>query len=393
MPVLCDQANVTIKIYPVDTPVNTTFAVDDSYLGPRFQPITGNVLSNDFDPEGNMQTVSLVSGVSNGTLVLNPNGTFTYNATPGFVGPDRFVYRACDNGSPVACDTATAYLLIYPVKVNLIPRAYLQGALLNVFLPSTLMRDNLRTQNRIPTTSPYPAMGMTGITPVGVASTAVVGSSAPSNENSIVDWVFVELRSASNPALVVDSRSALIQRDGDIVEVDGLSPISFNTAVPGNYYVAVKHRNHLGVMSAAPIALGFAPVVVDFRLVSTPTFNLNPLSTVNLPQVSVEQGVAMWAGNTLSTNTVDQRREVIFQGTDNDVNGIFQQIINAPGNALFRSPFFILRGYFNEDVDMNGDVIFQGTANDVEAIFQNVMKNHPGNIFLQPFFKIREQIP
>jgi hypothetical protein len=255
------------------------------------------------------------------------------------------------------------------------------------------MRDNLRTLDLIPTTSPYPAMGMTGITPVGAASTAVVGSSAPLNENSIVDWVFVELRSASDPTVVVDSRSALIQRDGDIVEIDGLSPVSFNTAVPASYYVTVKHRNHLGVMSAAPIALGFVPKVVDFRQVSTPTYNLNPAVVVNVPQVPVEQGVAMWAGNALYTNTVDQRREVIFQGTDNDVNGMFQQVINAPGNALFKSPFFKLKGYFNEDVDMSGEVIFQGTGNDIEAIFQNVMKNHDGNTFKQPFFKIREQLP
>jgi hypothetical protein len=255
------------------------------------------------------------------------------------------------------------------------------------------MRDDLRIHNVIPTTSPYSAMGMTGITPVSDASATLVGSAAPSNENSIVDWVFVELRSASDPTVVVDSRSALIQRDGDIVEVDGVSPVTFTTAVPANYYVAVKHRNHLGVMSAAPIALGFVPKVVDFRQVSTPTYNLNPAVVVNVPQVPVEQGVAMWAGNTLYTNTVDQRREVIFQGTDNDVNGMFQQVINAPGNALFKSPFFKLKGYFNEDVDMSGEVIFQGTGNDIEAIFQNVMKNHDGNTLKQPFFKIREQLP
>jgi uncharacterized repeat protein (TIGR01451 family) len=393
MPVLCDQADVTIKVYPSELRTNFTFAVDDSYLGPQFQPITGNVLNNDFDPEGNVQTPSLVSGPTNGTLVLNPNGTFTYNATSGFTGPDRFVYRVCDNGTPVACDTATVYLLTYPVKVQLLPKAYLQGSLFGVFLPDSLMRDNLRTKNLIPTTSPYPAMGMTGITPVGAASVAVVGSSTLSNRNSIVDWVFVELRSATNPTLVVDSRSALIQRDGDIVEVDGVSPVVFNSAVPASYYVVVKHRNHLGVMTASPIALGFVPAVVDFRRPTTPTFNLDPLTPANIAQVPVQQGVAMWAGNALNINTSDQRREVIFQGSDNDVNVIFQQVISAPSNALFGSPFFKLGGYFTGDVNMDGEVIFQGTGNDAEFIFQNVIKNHAGNTLSQPFFKIREQLP
>ena len=392
-PVLCDTAQVTIKLYPSELQPNFTFAVDDSYLSPKDTPIMGNALDNDYDPEGDEQTASLVRGPERGTLVLEPSGSFTYTPSLGYVGPDRFVYLACDNGSPASCDTATVYLLLYPANVRLHPKAYLQGPLLGVFLPDTLMRDNLRTLNLLPTMSPYPALGMTGVTSVGAASAAVVGPTAPSDANSIVDWVFVELRSASDSTVVVDSRSALIQRDGDIVDMDGLSALSFTTAVPASYYVVVKHRNHLGVMSSSPIALSTVPVVVDFRKVSTPTFSLNPLNVVNIPQVAVEQGVALWAGNVLYTNTADQRREVIFQGTDNDVNGMFQQVIGAPSNTLFMSPFFILKGYFNEDVDLNGQVIFQGTGNDVEAIFQNVMKNHSGNTLRQPFFKIREQTP
>jgi hypothetical protein len=42
---------------------------------------------------------------------------------------------------------------------------------------------------------------------------------------------------------------------------------------------------------------------------------------------------------------------------------------------------------------MDGEVIFQGTGNDAEFIFQNVIKNHAGNTLSQPFFKIREQLP
>ncbi|MBL7811076.1 MAG: cadherin-like domain-containing protein, partial [Bacteroidetes bacterium] len=77
-------------------------------------PITGDVKVNDFDPEGNTQTVNPtpVSNVSNGTLVLNSNGTYTYTPNPGFVGNDQFVYRTCDNGTPSVCDTATVYLTI-----------------------------------------------------------------------------------------------------------------------------------------------------------------------------------------------------------------------------------------------------------------------------------------
>ena len=57
--------------------------------------------------------------------------------------------------------------------------------------------------------------------------TAVTGSDA------IVDWVFVELRNASGNT-VVDSRAALLQRDGDVVDVDGVSPLRFTQVDPGS---------------------------------------------------------------------------------------------------------------------------------------------------------------
>ena len=64
-----------------------------------------------------------------------------------------------------------------------------------------------------------------------------------------LDWVVLELRIALDNAQLVASRSALVQRDGDVVEVDGTS--SVRHGVPnGNYFLAVRHRNHLGVMKS-----------------------------------------------------------------------------------------------------------------------------------------------
>jgi len=60
----------------------------------------------------------------------------------------------------------------------------------------------------------------------------------------------------------------LLQRDGDIVNADGTSPLFFSGIAGGNYYVSIKHRNHLGVMSAAAQALAYAPTTVDFTSTS-----------------------------------------------------------------------------------------------------------------------------
>ena len=177
----------------------------------------------------------------------------------------------------------------------------------------------------------------------------------------------------------------MLQRDGDIVELDGTSALQFKQASPGSYYVVVKHRNHLGVMSKTALALSALTTTVDFRSPSTPTYTLSS-TIVDEAQVVVEQGVAMWAGNCLYDN------KVIYQGTGNDVNTIYQQVINASGNT-FVSPYYKLKGYYVGDVNMNGEVIFQGTGNDIEFIYQNVIKNHGGNVLKQNYFIIKEQLP
>ncbi len=72
--------------------------------------------------------------------------------------------------------------------------------------------------------------------------------------NEIVDWVLVQLRDENNSSTILESQSAYLLQDGSIVNLDGNSPVSF-TQPAGNYFVAVKHRNHLSVMSAAPVPL------------------------------------------------------------------------------------------------------------------------------------------
>ena len=111
-PALCDTAIVVITV--VKGNQNITVANDDAYLANNCNSISENVLENDSDPEGDTQTVNTtpVINVNNGTLVLNSDGTFVYTPNSGFEGTDRFVYSVCDNGTPMACDTATVYLSI-----------------------------------------------------------------------------------------------------------------------------------------------------------------------------------------------------------------------------------------------------------------------------------------
>ena len=115
-PTASDSAVLTITVYPVTLP-NTTFAYDDFYFGNTDTPINGNVLTNDVDFEGDNQVVtpaSPLSGPTNGTVTINPDGTFTYTPNAGYFGPDEFVYEIVDDNANPATDQATVHLLINP---------------------------------------------------------------------------------------------------------------------------------------------------------------------------------------------------------------------------------------------------------------------------------------
>ncbi|MFC6199503.1 tandem-95 repeat protein, partial [Ponticaulis profundi] len=92
-----DTVTIEVTVTPVnDAPV----AVADSYAvdedGTLAVDVTNGVLANDTDVEGDTLTASLVTGVSNGTLTFNADGSFTYVPDANFNGTDSFTYRVND---------------------------------------------------------------------------------------------------------------------------------------------------------------------------------------------------------------------------------------------------------------------------------------------------------
>ncbi|MGH9223069.1 MAG: Ig-like domain-containing protein, partial [Acidimicrobiales bacterium] len=60
-------------------------------------PLPG-LLGNDTDADGDALTAALATGPSHGTVVVQPNGSFTFTPHAGYVGRDSFTYLACDPG-------------------------------------------------------------------------------------------------------------------------------------------------------------------------------------------------------------------------------------------------------------------------------------------------------
>lgn len=109
-------ATVTITVNPVnDLPV----AVDDVYsvTGTQLMVMAPGVLGNDTDVDGDMLMAMLQTDVTNGTLTLNANGSFTYVPSPGFNGVDTFIYEANDGNGGM--DTATVTLNVFASDVDM----------------------------------------------------------------------------------------------------------------------------------------------------------------------------------------------------------------------------------------------------------------------------------
>lgn len=93
-------------------------AVANSYTTNENSPLTvsaaSGVLTNDTDADGDTLTAQLVSNVTNGTLALNPNGSFTYTPASNFSGTATFTYRASDGTTTSNTVTVTITVIDLP---------------------------------------------------------------------------------------------------------------------------------------------------------------------------------------------------------------------------------------------------------------------------------------
>ena len=262
-------------------------------------------------------------------------------------------------------------------------KVMLQGAMLNT--TDGLMRDNLRTLNLIPLTSPYKSTlsaKFTNVAETVTTTTIAVLNANAGTSDAIVDWVFVELRNPANPATVVQTFSALVQRDGDVIGADGQS---LKTTLSGNYMVSVKHRNHLGVMKATSISILSGAVTVDFTTMSdNEVFNNAGYDGIEMTTVNGKR--ALWAGNCNS----DAKTK--YDGTSTDRQKIADNVLQFTGNAgsyVFNNAI----GYFMGDVNMDGKAKYDGLGND-RLIIQQIVQSYDLNSGLaNNYNNFLEQLP
>jgi hypothetical protein len=283
-------------------------------------------------------------------------GTTTTITTSGIYNQ---VYTAANT-----CDSTVTY----NVTINglvICAKAFLSGP----YNASTgLMTDSLRQKGILPLSTPYGSgaytIGYTSVNNTSIETTSA-GVLAVTGNNAIVDWVFVQIRSKVDSSIVLGTRSALIQRDGDIVDMDGTSPLTFASNIPDNYFVSIKHRNHIGIMTANNYALSLTANCIDFTNTSTPLFTKpgkvgNPAPLTG--PTRIQNGVrTLYAGNCNILNTLTSRFITYNALTTSDRNELY--VVTGGTNTL--------NGYTVYDVDMNGFARFNGFNPDRNVILSN----------------------
>ena len=247
--------------------------------------------------------------------------------------------------------------------VRVSPRIFLEGGFPTSFnMPR--MNDALRSNSLIPLAEPYTDLGYIHVAGgLDVRTTAAV-LAITSQTQAVVDWVVVEARSAVVPYAVLASRSALVKRDGLVTSTDGTSAVTL--AVPsGNYRIAIRHRNHLGIMTSTSRALSMTTATVDFSTTSNATlYGSDAQKTIT---IGINPVQAMWAGDANFNGSLQ------YTGANNDRDPMLVSIgSTTPNNTLTGL-------YTTNDVNMDGQVQYTGNGNDRDPILVNVGATTPNN--------------
>ncbi|MBI3258336.1 MAG: hypothetical protein HYZ54_02475 [Ignavibacteriae bacterium] len=154
--------------------------------------------------------------------------------------------------------------------------------------------------------------------------------------DSIVDWATVEVRSEFSGGNKT-FRNCFIRSDGMLVDLDGKSPVALPLSSPDSFYVVVRHRNHLAVMTSSPVLL---------RLKSDSQTGLETLDMTN-------ETIILGGAEALKAIALRPDNSIIYGMPAGDYNtdGI---IDNVDYDRIWSWRDY--EGYWNEDTDLNGIV-------------------------------------
>lgn len=316
------------------------------------------------DIEGGALNYSINGGTDQQRFIINPtSGALSFKVAPDFENPldadgdnQYEVIVSIENPRGESVSQALSVAISDDRLVRLQLKVGLQGA----YKSNGLMHDDLMVHGLIPLKQPYRNKHFDYY---GDETLADVVMNA-SGEDAVVDWVLLELRDPDESGSVVHNQALILQRDGDIVDPStGLDTLNISLE-QGGYIVGLRHRNHLGVMTAEPLLLNDTATLLDFTSKQTLVAGEDGRAEVN-------GRMLLWVGD------LQHDKRIITQGPGSDANSVYEGILSNKNNTGYNMNFQF-SGYNPLDLNMDGRIIFSGPNNDATLLFANTL-SHPKN--------------
>lgn len=225
----------------------------------------------------------------------------------------------------------STHFAVWGMRPRLGVAAHLQGVF---HLLSESMFTSLRDDGLLPLTQPYHS-----------APWSYEGEEAVTTMPAgVVDWVLLEARSGTpGSSMDIIARVAgLLKADGTVTGPDGIGLAAFSDLPDGSYYVVLRHRNHIDIMSAEPVSIVGGIPSWDFRTAATRAYGADA-------QADLGNGYfGLYAGDANADGQV----------TAPDFNLFLQQTQQGGW------------GYLGADLNLDGQV----TAPDFNLILQNTTR-------------------
>ena len=354
-----DDISVRVLIDAYDAPVTQTDAMVDDVVSATWEITEAVIGGSDLIAAPSWAAADETTTFDNtDAAVFQFNGTdYTALATTGAATTVDGISSVTNVGLVL---NDTDYVIIGDsglLRAFLAAKIILQGP---YQASQDLMRDQLRTKSLIPLEEPYSDMAAFTHVSGGGGETvdALEDFDYEADGDDIVDWVFLEIRDSADA--VVSTRSALLQRDGDIIDIDGSnSAVSFEGITLDNYTIVVRHRNHLGVKSSGIVSMSPGTTAVyDF------TSAVN--QAVGDQQEELETGVyGVYGGNANGESAVATAYKGIRMTGPSTINDALA-LLNQLGGIYTATQFDV---YETEDLNLDGNVRMTGPSTINDALF------------------------
>jgi hypothetical protein len=206
-----------------------------------------------------------------------------------------------------------------PISHSLNIKAYLQGN-----FSGAGMNTSLNSQGLLPLNQPFntPPLNYNGSESVQAIP-----------DSGIVEWILIELRDAATVQTATSNtitlqKAAFILSNGQIVDLDGSSNIQFNQVINQQLYIVIRHRNHLGIISAFPLTVSNNVYQYDFSTGSEQAYGGSN------SQIQLSPGVWGMIGGDGNLDGVIDNVDKTFTWTNNTgEEGYYSGDFNLNGNV------------------------------------------------------------